>query len=472
MIDPTHRIELRQTFGRHAEIIPTTRHRGRSIPAGRVATVAIAAVIALAGCASSTPSVSGLPGSTGPGPGASTADAPSTAPSAAVASASTPPRVPVVGLDWRAAADVARPEDAFPVSSDPPTGPAGPGTAGHPSHFPGQATIADVIVAGDRLLAVGYVGWEWRPVAWASKDADHWSLIEIGRPDPDDFSFAVSVAATPGGGVVAVGRSGNRPVAWTSADGATWAVHDVTTLGRPGEAERMTVVASGPDGMLAGGSVGPELLERHARLWRSPDGATWTPVPDDPAFDGAEVTALIPVDDGWLALGRIGTGQRTSGSVAWRSPDGKRWTRIDDPALAKGWVRAVTRAADGSVVAVGSEPDEIGAYTWRSTDDGRSWTLAPESESLTHHGQKIRMTDVTTTPDGLLAVGNLVGVQYGDGASWRSADAVTWERSPFQPAMGQVEPAAVVRFGDRDVMVGTFGAPDDYIPRVWVSPPS
>jgi hypothetical protein len=37
--------------------------------------------------------------------------------------------------------------------------------------------------------------------------------------------------------------------------------------------------------------------------------------------------------------------------------------------------------------------------------------------------------------------------------------------------MGQVEPSAVVTFMDRFVMVGTFGAPDDYIPRAWISPP-
>jgi photosystem II stability/assembly factor-like uncharacterized protein len=234
----------------------------------------------------------------------------------------------------------------------------------------------------------------------------------------------------------------------------------------------MTTVAAGPLGVLAGGSVGPELFERRARFWRSPDGTAWTPVDDDPGFAGAEVSTITPVADGWLALGRPGTGQRTTGSVAWRSADGEHWSRIDDPDLARGWVRSVARAPDGSLVAVGSEPDEIGAYAWRSTDEGRTWTLAPEEASRTWYGRKIRMTDVTSTGTGLLAVGDLTELQFGTGQSWISTDGIHWDRSPNQPDMGQAQPSAVVQFSEgRYVMVGTFGAPDNYIPRAWISPP-
>ena len=377
---------------------------------------------------------------------------------------------PVAGVDWRAAQDVARPSDAFPVESDPPSGPVDPGEAGHPGHFPGQATMADVVERDGRLVAVGYVGWDWRPVAWTSVDGDRWDLVEIGRSAPEEPAFAVAVADGPDG-VIAVGRAGSRPLAWTSADGSAWTERTVEVLGGPDDWERMTAVASGPLGILAGGSVGPELFERRARFWRSQDGTIWTPVADDPGFEGAEVVAIIPIDDGWLALGRIGTGQRSTSSVAWRSTDGQRWTLIDDPELAKGLVRAVARAPDGTLVAVGSDADETAAWAWRSSDDGQTWDLAPDEDSRTHHGRKIRMTDVIATDTGLLGVGNFVGLQYGDGAAWASDDGEHWERSPRQPAMGQVEPSSVLRVGDGFVIVGTFGAPDNYIPRVLVSPP-
>jgi hypothetical protein len=407
----------------------------------------------------------------------------STAPPASVAPASTAGQVDaspvgpgVAGLDWRAATDVAWPEDAFPTGPLPTEGPHGRFTAGHPGHFPGQATMTDLVNLADGLIAVGYVGWDWRPVAWTSTDLDHWSLVEIGRAEPTEPAFAVALTPLPGGGgVVAVGRAGHRPIAWTSSDGGAWAAHDVPVIGGPTEWERMTTVASGPLGLLAGGSVGPELLDRRARFWRSQDGVAWTPVADDPGLDGAEVTAITPIADGWLALGRLGTGQRTTGSIAWRSPDGDHWTRVDDPDLARGWARSVTRAGDGELVAVGSEPDEIGAYVWQSTDEGGTWKLAPEEPSRTYAGGKgkARMLDVTVTPTGLLAVGNVVDVQYGTGESWTSTDSVHWDRSPNQPSMGQAEPSAVVPFAEgRYVMIGTFGAPDNYIPRVWISPPN
>lgn len=388
--------------------------------------------------------------------------------------AASPTRTPVAGLDWRTALDVARPEDAFPTGAPASEGPRGRFTAGHPGHFPGQATIADVATLAGRLIAVGYVGWDWRPVAWTSTDPDHWSLVEIGRAKPDEPAFAVALTPLPdGSGVVAVGRAGQRPIAWTSPDGSAWTEHDVPIVDGPTDWERLTTVAAGPLGLLAGGSMGPELFERRARFWRSQDGVTWTPVAADPGFDGAEVTAITPIPDGWLALGRLGTGQRTTGSVAWRSSDGEHWTRIDDPDLARGWVRSVVQAPDGSLVAVGSEPNEIGAYAWRSTDLGRSWTLAPQEPSRTYADGKgkARMMDVIATPTGLLAVGNVVALQYGTGQTWLSADGVHWDRSPNQPAMGQIEPSAVVPFEGRYVMVGTFGAPDNYIPRVWISPP-
>ena len=257
---------------------------------------------------------------------------PSTTPGASGLASVAPTRSPVAGLDWRAALDVARPQDAFPSGTPEPTVPSGPGTAGHPGHFPGQATIADVVVLDGRLIAVGYVGWDWRPVSWTATDPDHWALVEIGRARPSEPAFAVALTSRlDASGVVAVGRAGRRPIAWTSADGGTWTEHDVAVIGGPTDWERMTAIAAGPLGLLAGGSVGPELYQRRARFWRSPDGVTWTPVPDDPGFDGAEVSAILPVADGWLALGRLGTVPRTTGSVAWRSPDGEHWTRVDDP---------------------------------------------------------------------------------------------------------------------------------------------
>ena len=188
---------------------------------------------------------------------------------------STPPPSapsPVRGLDWGRAASVAKPTEGFALPS--------PGTSfgntdganrlGHPLHFFGQAAMADVVArpSGD-FVAVGSVFPGWHPVAWTSGDAQTWQIESMGD---SEFTFPVALAVGSDGGIVAVGRSGLRPVAWTSADGLEWTEHEVPTLGT-GIAERMTTVIATPDGFLTGGSVGPELADRHARLWRSTDGA-------------------------------------------------------------------------------------------------------------------------------------------------------------------------------------------------------
>ena len=373
-------------------------------------------------------------------------------------------------MSWIKAADVARPDDAFAEPSAGPTGPSGPGTAGHPGHFPGQAIVDAVAATPDGLVAVGYVGigGEWRALAWRSTGADRWTLEPI---DDAPASFAVDVAVDPrSGAVYAAGRSGPRPVVWSSAaGGGPWVRHELPTLDATTDWERAVTVAATDHGFLAGGSVGPELGDRRARFWRSADGEAWQPVPDDPGFAGGEVVAIEPRSDGgFVAVGRLGTGQRGTGAVAWLSDGGVAWRRVDDAALAGGLVNALATAADGSIVAVGSDLDEREALVWRTTV-GTSWALAPREDSRLYNGEKIRMTDVVATPGGLVAVGNYVGLQYGTATSWLATDWTSWRRAPNYPALGQGEMLAIAAGGPGLVAVGSFGAPDNYVPTIWLS---
>jgi hypothetical protein len=381
----------------------------------------------------------------------------------------TPAGPPVLGLDWGRATDVARPDDAFAAPS-PGASIAfslGGNRSGHPLHFPGQAMMSDVAVLADGgLAAVGYVYPGWHPTAWTSADGTSWTL----RPISDtEFTFPVAMAAGSDGHLVAVGRSGSSPAAWTSADGTAWTPHRVATLGDGTVAERMTTVLATPDGFIAGGSVGPELLDRHARFWRSPDGVEWQPIPDDAtAFATSEVRAIARLGDGYVATGITGSVQDVTGSVAWTSPDGVTWTRHDDPALGAGRAVALATPPWGGIVAVGSDRTEDEALAWTSPD-GRSWTLAPSEASRQYYG-KIRMTDVTVAGGELVAIGNYVGVQRGTATSWVSTDGLRWEKARVAPIQQQVELYAIAAAGPGVVAVGSFGAPDDYIPTVLLSP--
>ena len=242
--------------------------------------------------------------------------------------AAPPAGSPVLGLDWGKAASVERPEDMFAVRTPATDASLDPSiiNSGHPLHFPGEAIMADVArLTSGVLVSVGYVYPRWHPVAWTSDDATTWNLRDMGSTE---FTFPVAVAADAHGGAVAVGRSGPAPLAWTSPDGRSWQAHSVATLGRGALAERMTTVLATPEGFLAGGSVGPELAERHARFWSSPDGTTWQPVGDDEtAFANAEVRSIAPLGNGYVAIGVVGSAQQVTGSVAWTSIVRSPWLR-------------------------------------------------------------------------------------------------------------------------------------------------
>jgi hypothetical protein len=336
--------------------------------------------------------------------------------------------------------------------------------------------MADVVARADgRLVAVGYGGLNgvWSARAWVSDDGLTWSESTLDR---GAGTFAVAIAETADGDLIAVGRKGRQAMSWTSRDGAAWAAVPLSPAS-PDPAERATAIAVAGQEVWVGGSSGPELGDRIAVFWRSVDGgSTWLSVRSGVidglvvggAFDGAEVSAIARTPSGLLALGRVGTGQRWTSSVAWRSAGVIGWTRVDDPALAGGLAVALVVTPE-RILAVGSDGDEREAVAWTSID-GSTWTRQPREESRLHSGEKIRFTDVAATPTGYVGVGNYVGLQYGQGTSWTSPDGVSWKRAPDQAVWGQGEPSSVVASGDGLVSVGTFGAPDNYIPTVWLSP--
>lgn len=382
------------------------------------------------------------------------------------ATAPTPkPSAPaVLGIDWGRASSVERPanyQETVPPSY----------VGAHPIlRIQGQATPSDATeLAGGGFMAIGYVPPDWVPVAWTSPDGDRWAIHPMGSTE---FTFPVALATGTNGTVVAVGRSGKEPLAWTTTDGVTWDRHGVAILGTDGVPERMTTVTVGPNGFVSGGSVGPELAERHARFWQSADGTSWAPVADDPAvFHDAEVRSITTFEGGLLAVGVVGTVQEPTGSVAWTSLDGSVWKRIDAGAFDGGVAVSVAPAPWGGVVAVGSTIDRRNAVAWTSAD-GLAWSRAPDEKSRQYSRGFAWMTDVVTIGDIAVAVGDVQGLQRGTAESWISRDGRTWTMSNSAPVQEGAEFYAIIpsRSGSGAISVGAFGAPDSYVPEVWITP--
>jgi hypothetical protein len=388
---------------------------------------------------------------------------PASQPSAASSHVPGPP-----GLDWATATEVERPPDmsAEPPSVPPVTG----GGLGHPGHFAGQGNPFDVARVGSRLVAPGYTFPDFHGVTWTSTDRQHWSLAEL--PPGRTPAFGLAIAARPTGAAI-VGRIGNDAAAWSSTDGATWQPAAGGGAFVESPETRMTTVVATARGFVAGGWAGITNQPGSARFWTSRDGRTWDRVADEPAFVDGRVASIVAAADGLVAVGTTGPVGHATGSVVWHSTDGSSWTRAaGSPALAAGAMASVTTGGPG-LVAVGANLDSTKAMVWLSVD-GETWQLAPDQETLRYHGLRITMADVTSGADGtLVAVGHfLFGQQFGQGTTWTSRDGMKWTRAEDLAAFGQGEPGAVIADGQIYVAVGTVGAPDNYIPTIWLSPPS
>jgi hypothetical protein len=131
---------------------------------------------------------------------------------------------------------------------------------------------------------------------------------------------------------------------WTSLDGFTWSrvPHDEDVFGGQGE-QRIVSVTAGGSGLVAVGFDRPaEQGEGNAVVWTSPDGFTWSRVPHDedvfatsgeqyPA--GAHEERMLSVTaggPGLVAAGFDSVDDCGWDSAVWTSPDGLTWSRVPD----------------------------------------------------------------------------------------------------------------------------------------------
>jgi hypothetical protein len=257
-------------------------------------------------------------------------------------------------------------------------------------------------------------------------------------------------SVTVGGpGLVAVGREGSGGDAdaavWTSPDGIAWSrvPHDEAVFGGEGDegdsgGQEMSGVTVGGPGLVAVGWGGTGRAEhasyRDAAVWTSPDGITWSRVPQDEAVFGGErnqqMTSVAIGGPGLVAVGREGLRGETNAAV-WTSSDGITWSRVPhDEAVfgGEGWQAMTSVTAGGpGLVAVGSDQGFDGAV-WTSPD-GVTWSRVPHDEAVFGGEGNQEMSGVTAGGPGLVAVGwdmPLGGNR--DAAVWTSPDGITWSR--------------------------------------------
>ena len=145
---------------------------------------------------------------------------------------------------------------------------------------------------------------------------------------------------------------------------------------------------------------------------------------------GLQVFDIIEGGPGYIAVGGGTPTGLDHQALVWLSDDGVRWQA--QPLFgeaAMGTMRGVASLPDGGFVAVGHdfEPETVRdelvhAIVWRSAD-GYGWQRVPADESF----PSAMMWDITSTPDGVAAVGCEAGFHCMVGRVWTSVDGFTWE---------------------------------------------
>ena len=245
---------------------------------------------------------------------------------------------------------------------------------------PGDQVAEAVAVAGDgAVVVVGVDGGsgDGDAAVWRSTDgAATWQRVVPGGDlgGPGAQSMADVVVAGPL--LVAVGQGGAGAASWSSLDGTTW---DRADLG-DGRAEALV---AGELGVVAVGSMA-DAGALDAMAWRSEDGRAWQAVPIDDGPLGAadqellDVVVTTPTEGEALvaAVGRTDLGPGDDGA-AWASVDGTVWARTPHDEDVYGGDQAqrmvgLTTFGD-VVVAVGSSgstPGSRDAAVWVTSPSG------------------------------------------------------------------------------------------------------
>ncbi len=152
---------------------------------------------------------------------------------------------------------------------------------------------------------------------------------------------------------------------------------------------------------------------------------------------------LVALGDRLIAVGRDGG----DGLVIISDDRGDTWrvAQVEPAPGAESSVLTAVTVKDGVLVAVGEgrsgcpDPNTICDLSlgagWRSTDRGETWSVV-DAPTLARRPSSF-IFDVATTPDGLVAIGDVDGPSPASALLWTSPDGLTWsEGMPLPPTYG------------------------------------
>ena len=310
------------------------------------------------------------------------------------------------------------------------------------------------------------------PAAWTSVDGRTWVRSQVELPSGASDGEITVVARGPDG-LVAAGTVGlTIGTVWRSVDGRVWDVIGTGSLFDLGPCyegcARMTSIAAGPAGIVVAGYRVSAHLE--ADVWVSLDGTAWRrvalPAPTGSGVRLAAETSVTATSSGFLAVGAVCRSDGTNcQAVTWTSTNGIDWHGpIDLPGgTGYGTLRAVV--GGNRTVILGQRCLDGCRYTAWASGDGSTWTAGDLLDA-----------DVASQERGLItyAGGRFLAIGSRGTAVevWSSADGLAWLRETLEPGSFVASTSLLIidLAGRPDAALAVGLAGTDEQPGVWTSP--
>jgi hypothetical protein len=259
------------------------------------------------------------------------------------------------------------------------------------SGWPPRFHFSSIVLSdGSIVLMGGYDGNVAKNDVWRSTD-DGATWSELTTAAGWEARYGQSSVAMPDGSIVLMGGGNDTSVmmndTWRSTDkGATW-TRMTEHAAWPARFGPSAVVMPDRSIVLAGGYIWNRTTNADTYMndvWRSTDGgSTWTLVNAGCGWSPRNIHTSVVTPDGSIVLmGGFRCDNTGCHSVddVWKSADaGASWVMVNDSAWMSGIAMSGVTMPDSSILLTGgvrinSTSDTFSNTTWRSADNGATWT--------------------------------------------------------------------------------------------------
>ena len=311
--------------------------------------------------------------------------------------------------------------------------------------------IKDVVPWGSGYVGVGasrHRGGNFEissPAFFTSADGLHWTLAQTDDAVPDESQGGIPERLVPvGDSLLAMDHPfSGPPKMWRTEDGATWSPLDSPTWRDALATNTLISVAAGPAGVVVVAAEGRSCCTAQQGLpmiIHSSDGVTWDRLDLSAVFDKAYFWDVTAYAGGFAIVGRVGEADVLGGPpaigrpAAWTSADGVAWVAAEvEGSEATGAVLSTVIAGADRLFATGRQTDTT-ELSGQGPLSGWASTDGRSWQLLGTMGADLPLATSFVGDGKHMVTFGRESCKTTELSAWTSLDGVTWTQLAFSGA--------------------------------------